>query len=83
MAALVVTPELTSIIKHCLHVCHEAAAELPGFLDGSITSTVITVCQQAMLHARHNEDMFSKVSSTVSRQVLSISKYINVKIGEL
>ena len=44
-------------------MCDEAAAELPSFLDGSTTSNVDTVCQQALLHARHNPDVFSKVSS--------------------
>ena len=42
---------------------HEAAGALGAVLDGSCTSTRHTVCQQALLHARHNPDVFSKVSS--------------------
>ena len=42
---------------------YEAAGALGAVLDGSCTSTQHTICQQALLHARHNPDVFSKVSN--------------------
>ena len=46
----------------------EAAGALGAVLDGSCTSTRHSVCQQALLHARHNPDVFSKVSNPSDTQ---------------